>query len=237
MNNFNSNYAFILHHGWGYNQHYWKNLITELLKRNVKLEDILVYEGGYYKNLKNTTVNELSNFLLKKKFQNKKNIGIGHSMGFPKLLNYSYHSDQINFDYIFGLQTMINYLGNNNQKATESYLEFVKNFRQNPSEFIRRIVGKIDLDENFCKEENLNLDLLNRDLDLLNNNMRHLFDELKKTNYHIFARRDDHVVPFNIIGENFDDKKISFSLNNCGHSLGFTECDWVLNKIFYSLSV
>ena len=185
MNNFNNDYAFILHHGWGCNQHYWKNLITELLKRNVKLEDILVCEGGYYNNLQSTT----------------------------------------------------NYLGHNNQKATEGYLEFVKNFRQNPSEFIKRILGKIDLDENFCKEGNLNLDLLNRDLDLLNNNMTHLFDELTKTNYHIFASRDDHVVPFNIIGENFDDKKISFSLNNCGHSLGFVEYDWVLNEIFYSLSV
>lgn len=230
MNNLN-NIAFILHHGWGLNQNYWKNLILNLFSKNISSDDIFLCEAGYYKNLARTNLENITNFAFEKKLQNKKIIGIGHSIGFAKLLN---QKDQIHFDYLFGLQSFINFLGNNDQGAIQGYQNFCNFFKESPSKVLEGFNKQIGFDENFCDNENLNLDLLQNDLNLLNNKLSHLFDKLEDLNYKIFASKDDYVVPAKIVKQNFPNDKIIF-FENYNHYLGFLDSEKVLNLVYENI--
>ncbi|AGC49839.1 hypothetical protein K9U34_00705 [Lawsonia intracellularis] len=88
---------FIFCHGFGYNKNFWKPLLPFFTN-----EKCLVLDLGYYGN----------HSLLTSDIRNKKLIGIGHSLGLLKLLQLS-----INFEYLIGLNSFINFLGNDTQLA------------------------------------------------------------------------------------------------------------------------
>lgn len=81
-----THYTYILCHGFGFSNDYWRNLLPYVSNDVVFFDDL--------DNLKIAT--------------NKKYIGIGHSLGFLKLNN-----SNITFEYLIGLQGFINFCGNN----------------------------------------------------------------------------------------------------------------------------
>lgn len=76
------NYTYVLSHGFGFSDKYWRNLVP-------LLDGEVVY---FNKNLKTQT--------------DKNYIGIGHSLGFSKLNN-----SEIKFRHLIGLQGFLNFCG------------------------------------------------------------------------------------------------------------------------------
>jgi pimeloyl-[acyl-carrier protein] methyl ester esterase len=75
-------YIYLLRHGWGFSNEYWRNLVPLLDG------DIVFFDDDY------------------KIDKTKRYIGIGHSVGFQKLNNSG-----INFDFLVGLQGFLNFCG------------------------------------------------------------------------------------------------------------------------------
>ena len=247
-----SDYALILHHGWAGNKNYWKNFL-KLILEYLEVNDVFVCESGYYNNIVKTSDHDLYEFIDSKKSNGKKIIGIGHSIGFAKLLDFKERSrkiDKVDVDFhiLFGLQSAIDFLGNvgkensigvNNWRkiSFEGYVSFVKYFNENPCEALKKNFSSFnDVSDHYFIEENLNLDLLNYDLSLLQNKMGYLFDVLNEMNYHIFASMDDKILPHFIIKDNFPSERVTFCPDKIGHSLGFNGCEWLLCEIFKKIS-
>ena len=224
------NYAFVLMHGWGSNADYWQNL-TNHLDGN----DYFIYEQGYFINSgkAQTLKEQLHDFVIQ--HENDKIIGIGHSIGFIKLLE-----TDINFDYTFGLQSFTNFLGSNpNLKiVTENFKNFVSKFTTNMSGALKEsyISSRIYeyFEEALFGENNINYSLLMEDLKSLKEDKSHLLEKIQN-NYHIFGTNDDLVVPSFIIKDNFSEEKITFLDIETGHSLGIFHSELLMNEIFKKL--
>jgi pimeloyl-[acyl-carrier protein] methyl ester esterase len=223
-------YAFVLMHGWGSNADYWQNLIQHL-DRN----DYFLYEQGYFFSSGNnqTSRNDLYNFI--EKHKDDQIIGIGHSIGFIKLLETN-----IDFDYIFGLQSFTNFLGSDStlKFVTENFKNFMSKFITNTSQALKEsyISSRIYeyFDEALFGENNINYSLLMKDLQSLKENKSYLLNKISD-NYHIFGTHDDLVVPSFIIKDNFPENKITFLDINSGHSLGIFHSELISQEIFKKL--
>lgn len=225
------NYAFVLMHGWGANGDYWQNLVDHLGSN-----DCFIYEQGYFLSSGDfTSSNEvLKDFI--DNHQDDKIIGVGHSIGFIKLLEMD-----VKFDYVFGLQSFINFLGSNPslEVVEKSFDDFVSKFVENPAQglkdkYISSGIYKY-FDESLFREDNINNDLLMRDLESLREDKSHLLHKLPEGNYHIFGTSDDVIVPSFIIKDNFPEDKMEIFDLKCGHSLGILHGKFIAGEIFKRL--
>jgi len=225
------NYAFVLMHGWGSNGDYWQNLTTYLDKNG---SDYFIYEQGYFSSSPETTKEELQNFI--DAHSNDQIIGIGHSIGFIKLLE-----TDVEFDYVFGLQSFTNFLGSNKSTfkiVTEHFKTFVLEFTQNHVQMLKEnyISSRIYeyFDEALFGENNINYSLLMKDMKSLKEDKANLLEKVGE-NYHIFATIDDMVVPSFIVKDNFSEEKVTFLDVGAGHSLGIFHSELVAKEIFERL--
>ena len=171
-----SEVVFILANGFGFDNEFWK-LCQFFLKQNHKfLSDININTYKFEKN--------------------KKFIGIGHSLGFIKLLRSG-----INFSQIIGLNAFSNFLGNCakiREKRSAELNTFEKMFRLNPRKTLLGFYKKCGC--NYSPA--INLVEAAKDFDLLRAEI--IFSE--NIPITILASTNDPVVPQEIITDNFSSK-------------------------------
>ena len=223
------NYAFILMHGWGSNGDYWQNLVNHL-----DGNDYFIYEQGYFSNKEHSKLEDVHHFV--ENHPNDKIVGIGHSIGFIKLLETN-----VEFDYIFGLQSFVNFLGSGStlKILSNNFQNFVSEFLKNPGEMLKNsyISARIYeyFEEGMFGENNINYSLLIDDLQSLKEDKSHLLGN-NDINYHIFGSHDDSVVHPFIIKDNFFEENITFLDVKAYHSLGIFHSELVAKEIFDKLA-
>ncbi len=216
------NYAFVLMHGWGSTGDYWQNL-TPLLQDN----DYFVYELGYFNNINQTSSQDLQNFI--DSHQGDKIIGIGHSVGFIKLLEQN-----VNFDYVFGVQSFVNFLPI--EQMQTNFSDFVEQCKGDPIKTLTELYQRSDIYDYFAKYlendgEHVNAALVVQDLQDLAINKSYLLDKIQN-NYYIFGTEDDVAVPPLTINNNFPKDHVKFLDVEAGHGLGIKYADLLANEIF-----
>jgi hypothetical protein len=227
-----TNTAFVFFHGWGATQEYWENLLEVLRdKISLKDEDFFLNELGYFNDLKKTEPEELINFVKNKKNEGKRVIGIGHSIGFPKMLEFS-QNYSVDLDFYLGLQTFINYLGKKtNNLFIENYFQTVENFIRHPIGFLEGFFQALKVDWKHLALTNINYPLLLSDMKLLNNKFTSLIPMLEHINYKIFASLDDMIVSKESVLENFPPEKVLFCNLEVGHIMGVLHPEWVVDEL------
>lgn len=206
------NIGFIFYHGLGYNKSYWDRL-SPLLKDF----SCLFYDAGYYREPQNPEglISEYPETLW---------IGVGHSIGFVKLLE-KHRTNKINLYGIVALQSFENFLGNDDRlhRIRDSELDNMINaFKKDPLGLLREFIAscnpEIKIAENVENIDELDIDLFLHDFYLLRNKFT-IPDNLKHL---IIASHGDRVVDSTLIKDNFSSPKYNVVFVDCNrHSLGY----------------
>ena len=206
--------GFIFCHGWGYDPSFWNNL-----KPYFKNHPCIFWDLGYF-NSSDLRETEISSI---------KWVGIGHSLGFLKLLNCS-----IDWYKLVGLQGFINFQGNSsslNKKRSRDFLRLQNNFEVDPNTTLsnfHKICG--NMRPAYSK---INKQTMLDDLVFLNT-----IYTLKK-HCLIIGSDDDLIVTKELIEDNFAQyMQVKIVMHNKGlHNLGFNEPEFVKNTIFDFVNV
>jgi pimeloyl-[acyl-carrier protein] methyl ester esterase len=199
---------FVFCHGFGFNSHFWDNLAPYFANEKCSFIDL-----GYFKNPSS-----------KIEFHGEKIIGIGHSIGFQKLLELN-----IDFDCLIGLNSFTDFLGTDPSLRTKRQIELKaleQNYIKNPRNSLEAFYKTCKIKFNEYTE--LDLDLLLSDLKSLN-----LKINIPDIPILIMATDKDPIVPRQIIEDNFAHRsnvEIDM-LNNDSHVLGFIQPTYVYEKI------
>ncbi len=218
------NKLFIFQHGWGFDKNFWQNIMPYF-----KDEQCIFLDRGYFGN--SSPLEDLPN--------NHLYIGIGHSLGFVKLLN---NISNIKFDYLIGLNSFINFLGSEPklQSLRKKEIALIKqgikhNCLKTLEDFYQRCSLKFD-DKNYNE---INNDLLVRDLDMLLTN----YSLPNQTHTLIVNSKNDKIIPETIFLDNFNqykDKQATIyleTLENGKHGLGYLHAKLIYNKIINFVNV
>ncbi len=213
--------CFIFCHGWATDIQFWNNI-----KNYFSLENIntIYLDLGYFGN---------SNSNLLEHIQQEKNtqfIGVGHSLGLIKLLSLN-----IKFKALIGLQSFINFLGNDSQLHKKRKLELIllkQQFNHDPISALKRFYQRASLHVNFNQHNKynfLNRNLLMQDLNLLSLNCT-LDPDIPLL---IIAAQDDVIVPPELILDNFSklSNAVIDMLNIGQHGLGYQCSELIYRKI------
>ncbi|GHU17240.1 hypothetical protein FACS189472_03840 [Alphaproteobacteria bacterium] len=216
--------GFVFHHGWGYDNSYWDNLaplFSDFPCRFLNQRDV----GSVYSCEESASTLQADQAYLAADGEAKNAhgatmwIGIGHSIGFVKLLE-----KEKNLRAIVGLQSFVNFLSDDPQlhrkrsmvlektiAAFEKYpVEVLKEFRQDSPE--------ISLNQ-------LNYDLLLEDL----KSLRLKYSVPAGLEHMVLATRDDPVLDAAVVEGDFPDK-VKF-LECPGHCLGYKNAKAVYEEI------
>lgn len=203
---------FVFCHGFGFDTHFWERIARFFTQQNCSFIDL-----GYFNN-------RIENQYL----DNQAIIGIGHSMGFSKLLSmYS------NFDCLIGLNGFINFLGSDQaiyQRRQKELKALRSSFLKDPATtlknfYLRCAAAKLIEYNDFS---NIKIDLMLSDLQWLQK--KHKLPDVPTL---ILSSDDDTIVPFSIIADNFRGQpwvKLD-SIVDAGHALGFRKPKEVYEKI------
>ncbi len=205
---------FIFCHGFGASPKFWTPL-----KKHFDLNNCIFWDLGYFEDAKQD---------MPKAEEHDEWIGIGHSIGFIKLLQSS-----ISFKAVIGLQGFVNFLGNSPtlNKARRPYLEkMVSNFKSFPDQTLLKFYEECGFlfPTNYVKK--INFSRLLNDLESLRQDYTTC---LKQTPYLILGSRNDPIVPPKLLGDNFHSvPKARIVIHNEGkHTLGYTEVKFVFEQI------
>ena len=203
---------FVFCHGFGFDTHFWERLAPYFSQEKCSFIDL-----GYFNNRID------SQYL-----HNQSIIGIGHSIGLPKLV-----SMYNNFDYLIGLNSFVNFLGSDRLERKKRQVELNAlraNFLRNPDFTLRSFYSRCGTPELIeCNDlSNLNLDLILSDLQWLQKEYN-----LPDVPTLILSSDDDIVVPRSIISDNFSKQHWvkQDSIMDAGHALGFRKPVEVYEKI------
>lgn len=196
------NRYFIFCHGFGYDNTFWDNLRPYYSNDTCTFLD-LGYFGSKCVEVKIPPCAQV--------------IGIGHSLGFVKLLNFD-----IKFDYIIGLNSFINFLGNNLVLRRTRLLELQKlreNLLKSPISTLERFYMRCGASSPSRVLANICLPRLSDDLDSLKNesNLR------KDGKLLVIGSEDDVIVPKELVWDNFKGLGREVELKffpNGSHALG-----------------
>ncbi len=200
--------GFIFHHGWGYDNSYWENIVQLFVDYRC-----VFYDVGYFENNLFEPHEGMSDISW---------IGIGHSIGFIKLLEKN-RTGKIKLSAVVGIQSFVNFLGNNtklNKNRSMILEKMISAFKESPIEVLQEFRKNCAFPNiNFNQ---INVDLLLQDLEMLKLN----FLIPNDLNTLIIAGENDPIVDNLLIKDNFlDDNKInncSVKFINCnGHTLGY----------------
>ena len=205
---------FVFCHGFGFDKNFWSNLAPYFAKEKCTYLDL-----GYFGN-KCEFNSEESKLQL---------VGIGHSLGLTKLLNLNKH-----FDYLIGLNSFTNFLGNDltlrNKKAEELYM--LKNsFIKYPLRTLKNFYQICGFPSfiNHVQPEKINHVRMLTDLDSL-------FISIpapKNTPILIIGSENDKIVPPILLHDNFINcSNVKLEITPSGkHALGFLEVEKIYKKI------
>jgi len=205
---------FVFCHGFGFDKNFWSNLAPYFAKEKCTYLDL-----GYFGN-----ENEFG--LEEPKLQL---VGIGHSLGLTKLLNLNK-----NFDYLIGLNSFTNFLGNDptlRNKKTGELNMLKKNFIKHPLRTLENFYQRCGLPSfiDHAQEEKLKLGKMLTDLDSLFNSIT----PPKNIPTLIIGSDNDKIVPPIVLHDNFSNcSNVKVEINPSGkHALGFLEVDKIYKKI------
>lgn len=205
---------FVFCHGFGFDKNFWSNLAPYFAKEQC-------------------TYLDLGSFGNKCEFNSEESklqlVGIGHSLGLTKLLNLNK-----NFDYLIGLNSFTNFLGNDltlrNKKAGELDM-LKKNFIKCPLRTLKNFYQRCGLPSfiNHAQLEKLNPGKILTDLDSL-------FISItppKNTPILIIGSENDEIVPPVVLHDNFSNcSNVKVEITPSGkQALGFLEVDKIYKKI------
>ena len=203
---------FVFCHGFGFDAHFWERIAPFFSREKCSFIDL-----GYFNN---RTENQY--------LDNQAIVGIGHSIGFSKLLSMYSH-----FDCLIGLNGFINFLGSDQAiaKKRQSELKALRSSFLKEADttlrnfYVRCAVPELIECNNFS---HLDLDLIVSDLQWLQKEYK-----LPDVPTLILSSDDDIVVPRSITSDNFREHhgvKLD-GIMNAGHALGFRKPEEVYKKI------
>lgn len=198
-----SNILFVLQHGFACNNSYWDNLKDELAKKGN-------YEFIYLSDLSSHQAQRSGNA------ENKIIVGIGHSIGFVKLIN-AHNENKIALNAIVGIQSFYNFCGYSSALCSnreESLEKMQSAFEKNP-QLMRK---------NFLKACDINLPSSFFNSEEIIGDFKMLFSDIndKQTpiNKIIITSSMDPIVPEEIIHDNFMNQCKIYCLQHNMHNLG-----------------
>ncbi|GHU13552.1 alpha/beta hydrolase [Alphaproteobacteria bacterium] len=201
--------GFVFHHGWGYDNSYWDNLFPLFSDFPCRF---LCAE--YYQRDVSVTLSENARVA-----DTVTLVGIGHSIGFVKLLE-----KEKNLRAIIGLQSFVNFLSDDPQlhKRRSMILEkMIAAFEKYPVEVLR----EFRQDSSEISVGQLNYDLLLEDL----KSLRLKYSVPAGLEHMVLATRDDPVLDASVVEGDFPDK-VKF-LECPGHCLGYKNAKAVHEEI------
>ncbi|MFK7973576.1 MAG: hypothetical protein AB8B66_01750 [Rickettsiaceae bacterium] len=205
---------FIFCHGFGFSSQFWHSLLSYFHHEQTYCIDL-----GYFGPNKLITSNNSQN--------NVEYIGVGHSLGLIKLIQSG-----INFKYLIGLNSFINFLGHDKNLQHIRYREynfFKKSLTIDPERTLSNFYNRCGLISHYENLSNLNLSLLLKDLELMTQSVT-----IKQNCYTLIINSlDDKIVPPVLTNDNFTD------IPNIGihrmikgkHALGFLQPAKIYQKI------
>ncbi len=181
MNCLNKNnseeYLFIFHHGWGNNSSYFIKFYKEI-KNYIPNSSSFHFDSCYFSRTNNYLKQMESLKIIIQNNVKLKIIGIGHSIGFLKLIELKENSN-IKFQYLFSFAGFLKFINSKNDLQTLNLT--INAFKKNPKEVLKTFIQE---NVSFLNEEILLKELIllkNLDKTNIQNNMK-LF--------HIYGARD-----------------------------------------------
>ncbi|MGL5784001.1 MAG: hypothetical protein ACRCYZ_00710 [Alphaproteobacteria bacterium] len=209
--------GFIFCHGWSYAPSYWDSL--KLFFQN---HPTTMWNLGYYQ--------ENICLLSPKEKEGIFWVGVGHSLGFAKLLESGFF-----FDALVGLQAFTCFLGHDSvlhHRRTKEYLFFKEQFQASPLSHVQDYHHFSDavLPEKYYPL--LNQDRLLNDLKALQTDYTPFFERLHKPTL-ILGSKGDTVVPQALLEDNFEPHPwVELKIHpSKGHALGYHQTLWVAEQI------
>lgn len=201
--------CYVFCHGFGFDKNFWKNLSPYFFEKKCIYLDL-----GYFEEKVEPCLNGTDT----------KFIGIGHSLGLLKLLQLN-----INFEYLIGINSFVNFLGNDQELQTirKNDLQVLKdNFIVSPDTTLKNFHRRCGMPYEI---KNINKQIALNDLNLLFTK----FDVSHKTPLLVIGSSDDVIVPKKIIYDNFESySNVSLQIIDGGkHGLGFFKADSIYEKI------
>ena len=204
-------------HGWSYTPSFWNNL-----KVFFQHYPTVMWNLGYYQ--------ESPSKLLPQKQGAMTWIGVGHSLGFAKLLTSGFP-----FDALVGLQAFAHFLGNEpglNARRRKEFLFFKEQVITAPLE---KVIEFQEFSDAAILEKYhvlLREDRLKQDLEALTLNYNRIFEATKIPTL-ILGSRGDTVVPTPLLEDNFSDySHVSCQIHpSKGHALGHHHAPWVAEQV------
>jgi pimeloyl-ACP methyl ester carboxylesterase len=218
--NSQNDFLFVFFNGFGSDYKYW----DELLPYFSNYGYVLLSEN-YFDNPE-----DYDEKYLKKIFEGKKLIGVGHSLGYHKLCDLNRKYDFFNLEKVISVEGFSRYLGNYEPMISirKYYLDFMKNsYTYFPKITLYNFMLMCGAPMMSLPSQ-LNHELLMKDLELLYTEI-----ESPKIPHLVLTSWDDWVIPFNIIEDNFrklDDVKIIYTIGS-GHLLGMQFPQYVSQEI------
>lgn len=202
--------GFVFCHGWAYDPSFWDNL-----KSYFKNYPCIFWNLGYF---------APSNLLIPKDLTIKW-IGIGHSLGFIKLL-----TSPMRWHKLVGLQGFVNFQGNNSslkRKRTRDLLKLQQHFE-------RDAAGALAFFYKSCGGKRIHNNILRKEV--LLNDLKQLQSVQSLINPPpclILGTKDDLIVTNELINDNFEQcDQVQIMMHDKGsHNLGFSEPEFVYRAI------
>ncbi len=207
--NSQDNFLFVFFNGFGSDYKYW----DEMLPYFSNYGYVLLSEN-YFDNPE-----DYDEKYLRKIFEGKRLVGVGHSLGYHKLCDLNQKYDFFNLEKIVSVEGFSQYLGST--EPTRTIRKFFLDLMENSYTYFPKITLC-----NFMAmcgapmmalPPQLNQELLMKDLNLLYSGI-----ESPQIPHLVLSSLDDWVVPFNIVEDNFkklDDVRIIYTVG-AGHLLG-----------------
>jgi len=218
--NSQNDFLFVFFNGFGSDYKYW----DELLPYFSNYGYVLLSEN-YFDNPE-----DYDEKYLKKIFQGKRLVGVGHSLGYHKLCDLNQKYDFFNLEKIVAVEGFSQYRGNTEptRSIRKFYLDFMKSsYTYFPKITLCNFMAMCGAPMSALPSK-LNHELLMNDLNLLYSGIKS-----PKIPHLVLASLDDWVVPFNIVEDNFKklkDVKIIYTTGS-GHLLGMRFPQFVSREI------
>lgn len=202
--------VFIFCHGFGFDPSFWAPLMPFFLNQNV-----IHWDLGYFGDETRFVLQEDVNY-----------IGIGHSLGFMKLLSLP-----ISYHHLIGLHGFTNFLGNEptlRALRTREWMSLMMQFKRSPSRTLQHFYQRVGVTL-ALEGKSLRHSILQNDLQAL----EQAGALPTSTPVLMLGAQDDWIVPPALIVDNFSNHpNVRIELLNHGqHGLGFLNPETVYRHI------
>ena len=206
---------FVFCHGFGFDKDFWKNLAPYFAQEQCTYLDL----GYFASNPHHFSHSNNASQLL--------TIGIGHSLGLTKLLQSGQQ-----FDYLIGLNSFINFLGNNADLRKKREVELAlltRHFIKSPLNTMHNFYQRCGVAAEVGKIEKINTAIAINDLQFL----KQSFDVPPNIPTLIIGAYDDVIIPTALLHDNFAHypNVVVQIIANGMHALGLLHADLISQKI------